>query len=121
MPEEAVLRRLVVVGRNLQGSVGAHGFGAGGQLDRLAGRVGAGTGEHGHALARFLHHDLDNSDVLLVAQGGRFARGSHGNQSVDAGADLLVDQAAQGLFVHAIVAQGRDQRGNDSFEHVVQT
>jgi len=75
------------------------------------------SGNHGHALAGFFDDDLDDADVLLDRDRGRFAGGSHRNESVDARANLLVDQAAQGLLVDRVAAKRRDQCCDDSLEH----
>ena len=55
----------------------------------------------GTRLLGLLDDDLDDPQVLVVVQGGRLAGGPDRDQPVDAGGDLLVDQAAQGLLVDA--------------------
>ena len=47
----------------------------------------------------------------------RFARRPDGDQPVDARRDLLVDQAAQRLFVDRVAAEGRDERGDGPLKH----
>ena len=70
---EALLVRLVVIGRHDQHGVGARLLGVAGKVDRLGRVVGAGAGDHRHPALRHLDADFDDALVLVVAQRRAFA------------------------------------------------
>ena len=71
--EDAGEGGLVVVGRDDQRAVGA-GLGGGlGQLDRVAGVVGAGAADHRRLVADLVDYRRQQRDVLLVVEGRRLA------------------------------------------------
>jgi len=116
MPEESLLRRAVVVGGDDEEGVGARGDGGGGEVHGLAGRVGAGAGDHRHAAARVLDHAANDLEVLAVVHGGRFAGGADGHEAVDAGLDLEVHQAAEFVVGDRAGAERRGAGGDGAGE-----
>ena len=66
----AFLRRLVVIGHDLQLTIGAHAFGEPGQLNRLGRRVCTAARHHGDAAASLLHRDADDFAMLFNVDGG---------------------------------------------------
>ena len=88
-----------------------------GQLNGVGGVVGARARDHRNAAVGALHAEAHNLLVLRVAQGGALAGGAAGNQRIDAGFNLPVDQAAVGFVIHfAACGEGGDQCGGDAFE-----
>ncbi|MBQ8506984.1 MAG: dihydrodipicolinate synthase family protein, partial [Clostridia bacterium] len=58
--------------------------------------------------------------VLLIGEGGAFAGGAAGNQGVDAGINLPVNQAAVCIVIHfAVGLEGGDQCGGNAPEDAV--
>ena len=111
VPVLALLRRLVVVGDDLQLRVGAHILGVAGQLDGFLGRVGAAAGHHGHAARRLFDRDADDLAMLLDVHGGRFARGADDAQAVRAFGNVPVDEPPQrGVVDAAVFVHRRDER-----------
>ena len=110
----AFLRRLVVVGNDLQMAIGTDLFRKAGQLDRLGGGVGT-TPSHdwhppGTVLAGLLDRHADDFAVLLHVDCGRFARGTNHANAVSTFGDVPVNQLAQRGVVHrAIGVHGGDQ------------
>ena len=92
MGVEAVLGRLVVVGRDHQDRVGAGLPGVAGEADRLGGRVGAGAGDHRQAAGGGLDHQLDHALVLGMGERRRLAGGADRHQAVSALLDVPFNQ-----------------------------
>jgi hypothetical protein len=84
MRVDALLRRLVVVGREQERAVGAGVLRVARQLDRLAGRVRAGAGQDRDATLRGLDDDLDDAAVLEMGEGRGLTGGSEGAESPEA-------------------------------------
>ncbi len=116
--DDALLGGLVVVGRDQQRPVGAGALGVSGELDGRRRVVGAGARHHRHAPAHGLHRDLDHGLVLGVRERGRLAGGAAGHEPVHTGFDLALDEIAQRLLVDVAVAEGGDECGQDSLEHL---
>ncbi len=110
VPVEAFLGRLVVVAGRMQGGVGADLLGEAGEVDRLVGRVGAGTGDHRHALPGGFDAQLDDALVLVVAEGGAFAGGADRHQPVRSLRDLPIHQLLERPFVDRAALERRNQR-----------
>ena len=108
---QAFLRGLVVVGRDVQGGVGADLFGELGQGDGFAGVVGARSGDDGNAFVDLLHADADGGFVFLVGHRGGFAGGAAGHEAVDALFDLPFDEFAVGFLIDLAVLERRHQSG----------
>src|SRR6185437_6657359 len=106
---EALLRRLVVVGRHHQHRVGAGLLGVAGEFDGLHRVVGARAGDDRHAPARLIDADVDDVAVLGVAQRRALAGGAGRHQAMRAGADLPIDQGAKGRLVEFPVLEWRHQ------------
>src|SRR5688572_4830322 len=114
---EAALAGLVVIRRHDQDGVRPGPLGMLGELDRLAGVVGAGAGNHRHSPPGRLDANFDDSLVLVMRQRRRLARRAHRHQAGRAFTNLPVDEGAKGLFIEGAVAHGRDQRGYGAPEH----
>ena len=117
VPEDAVLRGFVVVGRQQQRAVGAHLARSGGQPNRLGGRVRAGARDHRDALSRLLDRELDHIVVFGVSKRGGFSGRAARNQPVDPALNLPLDQIAQRGRVHLAVAKRRYESGQCTIEH----
>src|SRR5262249_28921254 len=105
----AFLSRLVIVGADHEGTVGA-GLASGPcQADSLAGAVGAGAGHDLDAARGPLGHGGDDALVLVVVQCRRLARGAERGRAVGALLDVPGHEPAQLLVIDLAVAEGRDQ------------
>jgi hypothetical protein len=93
VPVDAFLRRLVVVGHDLQRAVGADLLRVAREHDRFRGRIRARAGHDRDAAACMLHGDADDLAVFLDAHGGRLARGADDADAGGALGDVPVDQA----------------------------
>ena len=106
--EEALLRRLVVVGGHDQGGVGPA---LGGPAREAEGFLGAVRARARHDLGPAggrLDHGRDHPLVLGVGKGGALARRAHRAEAGGAGRDLELDIPLQGLDIDLAVAKGRD-------------
>ena len=103
MPEQAGLARPVVVGRHLQGCIGAGILGMLRQLQRLARGVPAGAGDDLAAPTRGRDADLDDLVVLVKVHGWRLACRAHRYHAGDARGDLLLDDRAELAIVYGAV------------------
>ena len=107
----ALLRGLVVIGRDQQCAVGARLFCKLGQADCFCRVVGTRTGQHRHTALDLINADFNNPFVFFVGQGGRFAGGSARNQTVNALADLVFNKCAVRFFVQFVVPERGYKRG----------
>src|SRR5262249_7801247 len=114
--EQAVLRRPVVVRRDVEEGVGPGLARALAELDRLRRGVGAGAGDDGDPAARLFQDHPYDVHLLFEGQGRGFAGGPRGDQAVDAAGDLLLDEVGEGAVVHATVAERGDERGHGAVE-----
>ena len=106
---EALLRRLVVVGSDLQGRVGADLLGELGQPQGLGRAVRAGAGHHLDPAGHRLDDEGDHPLVLVVRQRGRFAGRADRAEAVRAGRDLELDLLPEDVVVDLAVGKRRDQ------------
>jgi hypothetical protein len=107
----AFLRRLVVVGHDLQLRIGAHALGELGELDGFLGRIGAAAGHDGHASLGLLDGYADDFAVLLDIDRRRLAGGPDHAEAVGAFFDVPIDEPPQGGVVDtAVVVHRRDER-----------
>ena len=115
---QTVLAGFVVIRGDHQQGVGPQPFGLLRELHGIAGVVAAGTGDDRDPAGRGRDNLPDDRNVLLVIEGGRFARGTAGHQAVDAGGNLFFDQGAQALHIERTVLVHRsNQRGGDTPEY----
>ena len=91
---------VVIIGGDDQKGIRADAAGGLAELHGMQGIVGAGARDHGDPAVYSLHGEADHLIALLGRQGGAFAGGAHGNQSVDSVFQLEVDQPSQRLIVH---------------------
>ena len=111
------LRRLVVIRRHRQQAVDASLLHVARQLDHLARVVAAGAGQHRHLAADFLDDQLDDAQLLAMAQRRRFARRAARRQEVDAGIDLPAGQPLDRRLVErAVLPERRDEGRADAGE-----
>ena len=108
---EAVLRRLVVIGRDHEHRIGAGLLGVLGEIDRLLGRIGAGAGHDRDAAARLIDAPFHDFLVLVMGQRRAFARGADRDEPVGALGDLPIDQVAERFLVDRTVLERGDERG----------
>ena len=109
---EALLSRLVVVGRDHEQRVGSGVLGVACEIDGLGGGVGAGAGDDGDAALGLRDRDLDDALVLVVGEGGALAGGAHGHEAGGTALDQPIDMRTQGRLVHRAVLERRDHGGN---------
>ncbi len=115
---EALLGRLVVVGGDLQGAVGAYLLGHPGVLDRHVRRVGARARDYGHPPVRDPDDGPYDEPVLLLAHGRRLAGGAAGDEAVDALLYLELDHPLQGLDVYLPVPERGDEGRERAAKHL---
>ena len=111
---DAFLRRLVVVGGDLQRRIRAEFGRLGGEGQRFAGGVGAGPGDDLTAAVHEFDRLFDHLDVLGDVERRRFTRGADRDHAGDFRIDLLLKQRAQRRVVHGAVAERRRQRSVNS-------
>src|SRR5208337_3744120 len=112
---EALLRGLVVVGRDGENAVGAEVRELARERDHFGGVVTAGTGENRHFALREFHGDLDDAQMFLMGERRAFSRGATRHKKSDARGNLALDQRAQrGFIQRTIAAKGSDERGASS-------
>ena len=106
---EALLRRFVVVGRDLQRRIRTGAFRFLCELYRLIGGVGAGTRDDFASSIDEFHGELDHAVVFLMGERGRFAGRADGDDAVDAALYLRLDERAQSRLIYcAIRGKGGD-------------
>ena len=94
----------------MQHGIGPHLLRVAGEIDGLRRGIGAGTGNHRHALVGRLDAELDDVLVLFVAEGRALAGRADWNEPVRALRDLPLDQLLERLVVDFPAFEGRDQR-----------
>src|SRR5579864_2170542 len=114
---EPLLSRAIVVRIDDQRRIGARLFRVAREVDRFLGRVRSGAGDHGHPPLRHLDAKLDDTLVLVVAQGRRFARGAAGHERLGPLLDLPQDEGLKSLVVDRSVPKWGDQRHYRALEH----
>ncbi|MNG03445.1 hypothetical protein D3C84_865250 [compost metagenome] len=115
---QAFLGRLVVIRHDQQARVGAGLFGVTGQLDRFAGRVGAGTGNHRDSAVDLFDHGADHFDVFVHIKGGRFTCSADRHDGVGAVLQVKVHQFAQAVPVETTLCiHGCDQCHHTARNH----
>src|SRR4029453_7411716 len=115
---DAVLRGLVVVGRDQQGAGGARLLGGAREAHGLRGGVRAGAGDDRDAAAREADDRLDHCDVLVVAERGGFTRRAAGHQTLHAAGDLRLDQPLERVEIDLAAPERGHQRRQAAFPHV---
>ncbi len=113
---EAFLRRLVVIGNDDEGGIGAGFLCVNRIVNRFGGAVRAGSGDHGNAATDFLDAHFDDGLVLVGRQGRAFAGGADGDHSVAPLVDLPVDEFPECLLVHLAMLHGSDESGKRTSE-----
>jgi hypothetical protein len=86
------LARLVVVRSYEQESVGTNGVGLLCELEGFFGGIRSSASHDGYLARGVFHRALNDFDVLGVVEGGGFARGANGDESIDALVDLKAYQ-----------------------------
>ena len=115
VPEQAGLRRPVVVRRDDEQAVHAEPLGRPRLLDRVRGVVGADAGDDGRAVADGVHHRLEDGVLLAVADGRRLPRRAEDDQAV---VRLPVDQVRGQLLRAGEVDRAvLGERGDHRREH----
>ena len=93
MLEQALLRRLVVIRRDLQRAVRAGFLRVLREIDRFLGGIRARAREDLDSARGEFHRQRDDLHVLLVIDRGRFAGGADGHDAVHSALDLHFDKA----------------------------
>ena len=117
MGDEALLRRLVVIGRDHQNAVRPGGLGLFGLLEDVFGVVAADADDDLHAALTFFHRELHELVVLLGGVGGVLACGAADEDGGGAAGVLEVDQFGVLFIVHAVFKIGRDDGGAGTGEY----
>ena len=111
VPVLAFLRRLVVVGNDLQLRIGANASGELGELDGFFGRIGAAASHDRHAAFGLLDRYANDFAVLFDVDRRRFAGGADHAEAIRAFVDVPVDDATQcGVIDTAVVVHRRNER-----------
>ena len=117
MEDQSVLRRLVVVGRDLQEAVHADLGGLARQVHAFRSVVAAGSRNDLGAVAHGRQRLTVELEAFVVAEHRRLARGAGDDDRVVAGVDESGHQAPERVVVHrAIVGERGDNRGNEPAE-----
>ena len=109
---QAGLRGLVVIGGHQQQRIRAQVTGGGGQPERMGGVVGTGAGNHRHTARSGLYGGADGGNMLLVGEGGGFARGAADDNGVGAALNLLIHQTGEQGVIHRAVGLHRGDDGH---------
>ena len=109
---QSVLRRLIVIWRHQQGSLGTTFFRAFGELDGFGGGIGAGAGNHRQALINNLVAARQQIAMLRRAQRGRFPGGTGNDQRVRALLDMKVDQGFQRRVINVAITEHGGGQGH---------
>ena len=109
--EDAAAVRLVVVGRDGQDRVHAGLDGLLGQVDRVAGVVGARAADHDALVPELADDQRDQPEVLLVGHRRRFARRPGHDQPVGAVREQVAANGDRILFVDGTVGTERCDHG----------
>ena len=113
---EALLGRLVVVGRHHQHGIRACLFGMLSEFDRFLGGIRAGARDHGHPPFGLGDAPLDDLLMLVMAERRALTGGADRHQAMDAARDLALDQRHEGFLVDLPVLERRDEGWNDALE-----
>ena len=117
MPQQPLLRRPRVVGRDDEQPVGARPLGRLGQAHAVRRVVGARTGHHGGAIADRGHDRPHELGLLVVGRGGALAGGAVEDQAVVAQLDQVRRQLLGALQVErALGVERRDHGGEHAPE-----
>ena len=108
---QAFLGGLVVIGGDEQRAVGPGLLRKLGQADGFHGIVGTRARKNRNTALDLIYAYFDDPFVFLVGQGGGFARGAAGNQTVNAFADLVFNKCAVCFFVQSVVSERGYKRG----------
>ena len=114
---EAVLRRLVVIGADLQRAIRAGVFGGLGEVNRFLRRVGATAGDDFAATFGVVNRQLYDAHVFLEIHRGRFTGGAHGHNAVHAAFDLQLHEFLEGSLIQSPFYERRDQCSVNSRKH----
>ncbi|MCY1300948.1 hypothetical protein D9M70_505360 [compost metagenome] len=118
MREEALLRRLVVIGRDNEDRIGTSLFGMLRELDCFRRVVGAGAGDHRHPLGRRLDAELDDFLVLVMGKGRRLAGGADRHETMAAFFYLPFHMRDETIRIHRAGGGERCyESGNGTLEH----
>jgi hypothetical protein len=93
----------------MQHRVGARALGVLREVDGFGSGVGAGAGDHRHALPGHLDAQLDDALVLVMAERGALARGADRDQPVRALGDLPLHEPLERRLIDLAVLERRDQ------------
>jgi hypothetical protein len=111
-------RRLVVVRRDDEETVGAGLVRARREVDGVHGRIGAGTGDDRRAVADGVDRCRDQLDPLVVGERRRLARRAGDDEPVGAVLDEVRRQGTEALVVDRTGrVEGRHDRSQDLAEH----
>ncbi len=109
---QTFLRRLVVIGRDNENSIGADGLGVMRQLQHFGGVVRARAGDHLDPAGGFFDAALHQVAVFFHAQRRGLARRADRHKAVHTRGDLILDQTLEGGEIDAAVGERRHHRGD---------
>ena len=115
--DESRLGGLVVVGRYQESGVVAHVVSYLRELYRVCGVVGSCACDHRYSVAGELHGLFEDLAVLLVREGGAFARGAADEEGVYSFVYLPVDEPLKCVVIYAVRVHGCYERGACSSEN----
>ena len=105
LPEQALLRRLVVIRRHDERGIRTGLFCVLCQFNRFGSRIGPRPGDHGHAFISHLDADFHDTFVFVMAERRRLAGRTDRHEAVRTLVDLPVDQISERFFIHVAVAE----------------
>ena len=117
MLEQALLRRLVVIRRNLQRAVCANGLGGLCEVDRLGGDIGPGAGEYLHPALGRLDSEFDDADVFVETKRWGLAGGADRDDPIHPATNLIMDEFLKCQFINAPLPERCDNGGVSSCKH----
>lgn len=115
--EKACLRGFVVIWGDDECCVGSESFRLAGQIDRFTRRIGTRARDDFASSFGGFYRDFNHAVVFLMVQSRRFAGRSHGNDSVNAAANLSFDEPHECGFVEVILEKRRHQGRVGAFKH----
>ena len=116
MAVEALLRRLIVIGRDDEKAVGAGAFRETRQFDRFLRIVRTRPGDDGNAALGLADTGRDHFTMLLMRKRGTLPGRADRHKPMRAVDDLPIRQGAESRLVETAVLKRRDKRGEGTLE-----
>src|SRR5438132_701268 len=109
MPIVAFLSRLVVIRANHQRTVSPGAVSKACQANRLAGAVGAGTGQNLDSFGGAVDDSGDDPLMFIMIESGRLTGSADRRQAIGPLLDVPIHEAIEFAKIDLAVAEGRDE------------